>query len=186
MAKHALFLLLIFLASPIYAQKGQRVLNYLENHFNGGYGAHVMTILPGPHVKAQFYPINLDRFKVYGEVRGELVMASIVGYNYNIQGAVRVFPNLGFHSGIGRWNYVSLMKSKEPNVEPQPLDIAKVNSFEFGIVWLGSETAAFDFYVSVPASIKKTPILIVGGSATLGYVWWNRRDKVRGNIKQML
>lgn len=150
-------------------------MNYIENHFSGGYGVHVMTILPGPHVKAQYYPINFDRFKVYGEVRGELLFAPLVGSNYNIQVASRIFHNIGVHGGIGQWNYISALKSKEPGTENEPFPKIKTNSFEFGITWLGLEDAVVDIYTSIPATIDDSPLLIVGGSITLGFVWWNKR-----------
>jgi hypothetical protein len=173
MLRNLILLATIQIAFATHSQKDQKFMNFVENHFSAGGGVHVLTIVPGPHAQIQVYPINFDRFKVYAELRGEMILAPLIGWNYNFQAATRILDNWGLHAGFGRSHYVGGMRRDST----ESYNHFRFNSFEFGVTHLGFDRFVGDAFISIPMNLKNNgfPFFVLGVSAQFGSVWWNKQ-----------
>lgn len=81
--------------------------DYIYDHFEIGGGGHVFIVVPGGHAKLRYAPVNYQRIKLMGEIRGEIVAAPIIGWNYNFQLGTGFSNGVGIHAGLGQSSYVS-------------------------------------------------------------------------------
>ncbi len=110
------------------------VNEYIYDHFEIGGGGHIFILVPGGHAKLRYAPINFQRIKVMGEIRGEIVTAPLAGWNYSVKLGTGFENGVGIHSGFGRSQYVSRALVDSAVYTNNYL---YQNSFEFGIRWEG-------------------------------------------------
>lgn len=149
------------------------VNDYIFGHFEIGGGGHVFIVVPGGHAKLRYAPINYQRIKLMGEVRGEIVTAPIVAWNYNFQLGTGFDNGVGIHAGLGRSHYVSRRR-----ISPTEFETVNryQNTLEFGMRWEGRRRQ-YDIWTSIPLYIHDIPIFTVGISFTAGGMWNFDRQK---------
>lgn len=146
---------------------GMNVPDYVYDHFEIGGGGHIFILVPGGHAKLRYAPINYQRIKLMGEIRGELVLAPLAGWNYNIQLGTGFQNDVGVHAGIGRSHYVA--RAIVDSVAAQTNHLFQ-NSIEFGVRW-ESKRYQFDLWANIPLYTKHIPVFAVGISITSGGLW---------------
>lgn len=156
--------------------------DYIHEHFEIGAGLHTLLILPGAHAKLRYAPINSNRFKLMGEVRGELFLAPLAGWNYNVQIGTSFRGDVGLHAGFGRSQYVAGIRTDTS----EKLNRIFQNTFEIGLS-TNILDRRFDVYLSLPMHTDYFPVIIAGVSITGGKIWNLRSPKIgRNRHKKML
>lgn len=146
--------------------------DYVNEHFEAGAGLHALFIIPGGHLKLRYAPINHNRIKVLGEIRGEAFLAPFGGWNYNVQLGTTFLDNIGLHAGIGRSHYIGGIRKDDT----QPFNRLLFNTFEIGInTFVGNRR--FDVFTSIPLSIDRFPLIVSGISWSIGEVWYLRPNQ---------
>lgn len=168
----SLFLLLLFGAQTSGAQEFR---SYVHRHFEVGYGAHLLLLVPGFHPKVRYAPLNYSRVKLFGEVRGEMVTAPIIGWNYNIQLGSSLQNTWGFHAGFGRSQYISGIRKDST----ESYNRLAHNTVEFGATWRTRKGQRYDIFASVPMYFQEFPILIVGITWNFGGIWDYKEQRTK-------
>lgn len=143
------------------------VSDYVYDHFEIGGGGQVLIIIPGIHAKLRYAPINYERIKVIGEIRGEGFMAPIADWSYHIKVGTNLEEDIGIYAGFGRSHYIWQRR----NFPDEPyVDRVFQNTFELGIRWQ-SIRRQWDVWTSLPLHTDNIPLFTVGVSVTTGGLW---------------
>lgn len=143
------------------------VNDYLFNHFEIGGGGQLFVVLPGGHGMLRYAPVNYQRIKLMGEIRGEFVAAPMAGWHYSVKAGTSFRNTVGIHAGFGRSHYVTRARTSAETFETRHI---YQNTFDLGVRWQGARSQC-DVWTSMPLYVDYIPIYTIGISFTFGGLW---------------